>query len=283
MSITRDGLVVKTGSLAQLRYLMRTSVTAHWRLPGRSRAPGGGARPSHRRDGRLRPGGHTGMSAFVGALATIGIESTGSQPPTLEDLPLPAPLQPGRGLDRRDAAACGRPCRTDLAAETDGNSGPRSRVGDGGRARAGRYGCWGVCGARPRRVGDGRAGPGALRAGSPLLPAPCRPWCGGFSSPPSWLGGSGAVGAARVGTRPLAVRAQPDPAEGSWRPVSSCSGWAQPLSWLCWAWSVGGPRPGGVTPREVRMGPGRCRWRHEADALTGQAGRAAVSKAPRPC
>jgi len=87
VSIIREGVVVETGSLAQLRYLMRTSVTAHLAAP-----PVGLERLEGVHD--LRVDGSdvsaqvdtTGMSAFVGALAATGIESMVSQPPTLEDL-----------------------------------------------------------------------------------------------------------------------------------------------------------------------------------------------------
>ncbi|HSK28195.1 MAG TPA: ABC transporter ATP-binding protein [Jiangellales bacterium] len=87
VSIIRDGAVVETGSLAQLRHLMRTAVTARLAtapvgleaLPGVHDLRVDGVDVSAQVDA-------AGMSAFVGALAATGIESMESQPPTLEDL-----------------------------------------------------------------------------------------------------------------------------------------------------------------------------------------------------
>jgi ABC-2 type transport system ATP-binding protein len=87
VSIIRQGVVVETGTLAQMRHLTRTSVTARLRT-----APGALDR---------LPGVHdlqvvdtdvsaqvesAAMSEFVAVLAAAGIESLVSHPPTLEEL-----------------------------------------------------------------------------------------------------------------------------------------------------------------------------------------------------
>ncbi len=87
LSIVRDGRVVESGSLADLRHLTRTSVSARTDRPvvGLDRIAG-----VHdlRVDGDLVSAqvDASGMSAFVGALSAAGVRSLESRPPTLEDL-----------------------------------------------------------------------------------------------------------------------------------------------------------------------------------------------------
>ncbi|MDP4015396.1 MAG: ABC transporter ATP-binding protein [Candidatus Nanopelagicales bacterium] len=87
VTIIREGVVVDTGTLAELRHLTRTSMTAEL-----SSTPTGLERIAGVHD--LEITGNTvsaqvdsaGMSEFTSALAAVGIESLVSQPPTLEEL-----------------------------------------------------------------------------------------------------------------------------------------------------------------------------------------------------
>ena len=87
VSIIRAGVVVETGSLADLRHLTRTTVAATLAGPpvGLDRLPGvhdlrvAGAQV----EAEVEP---SAMSSFVAALATVGVVTLDSRPPTLEDL-----------------------------------------------------------------------------------------------------------------------------------------------------------------------------------------------------
>jgi ABC-2 type transport system ATP-binding protein len=87
VSIIRDGKVVETGRLDQLRHLTRTSVTAEvTTVPhGLDRIDGVHdlAVNEHRIAAQVEP--HA-MDALMQALSTAGIRSLTSQPPTLEEL-----------------------------------------------------------------------------------------------------------------------------------------------------------------------------------------------------
>ncbi len=87
VSIIRQGVVVETGTLEQMRHLTRTSVTARLRsapdaldrLPGVHDLVVTGTDVSAQVESAA-------MSEFVAVLAAAGIESLVSQPPTLEEL-----------------------------------------------------------------------------------------------------------------------------------------------------------------------------------------------------
>jgi ABC-2 type transport system ATP-binding protein len=87
VSIIREGVVVETGTLEQLRHLTRTSVTARLStvpegladLPGVHDLRIAGTEV----DAQVEP---AAMSGFVAALASAGVVSLESRPPTLEDL-----------------------------------------------------------------------------------------------------------------------------------------------------------------------------------------------------
>ncbi|MEZ5115714.1 MAG: ABC transporter ATP-binding protein [Candidatus Nanopelagicales bacterium] len=87
VSIIREGVVVETGTLAQLRHLTRTTVTARV-----TAIPDGLDRIAGVHDLRVR-GDEVGaevdamaMSEFVAALSNAGVVTLESRPPTLEDL-----------------------------------------------------------------------------------------------------------------------------------------------------------------------------------------------------
>jgi ABC-2 type transport system ATP-binding protein len=87
VSIVRDGRTVETGTLGELRHLTRTSIEAELvrppvgvvNLPGVHDAVVEGNRLSCQVDTSV-------ISELLGALATIGVTSLRSQPPTLEQL-----------------------------------------------------------------------------------------------------------------------------------------------------------------------------------------------------
>ena len=88
LSIIRDGRVVETGTLDQMRHLRRTSVTAVLR-----RAPDDARRPARRprRRGRRHAGDLPGRRRRPSTrcwqtLSAAGVESLTTQPPTLEEL-----------------------------------------------------------------------------------------------------------------------------------------------------------------------------------------------------
>jgi ABC-2 type transport system ATP-binding protein len=87
VSIIRQGVVVETGTLADLRHLTRTAVTAQVRtvpstlhsLPGVHDLAVAGTTVS----AQVEP---EALAGFVSALAAGGVDSLRSQPPTLEEL-----------------------------------------------------------------------------------------------------------------------------------------------------------------------------------------------------
>ncbi len=87
VSIIRNGQIVETGSLEQMRHLSRTSITATLRRPldGLAQLPG---LHSVAVDGtRLTCEVDTAaLDVLLTALGTVGVVSLVSQPPTLEDL-----------------------------------------------------------------------------------------------------------------------------------------------------------------------------------------------------
>jgi ABC-2 type transport system ATP-binding protein len=87
VSIIRSGVVVETGSLASLRHLTRTSVTAEVRQvpPDLSTIPGvHGLRIEGSRIAAEADAG--GLAALLSALSGAGLLSLESRPPTLEEL-----------------------------------------------------------------------------------------------------------------------------------------------------------------------------------------------------
>ena len=87
VSIIRDGRVVETGSLEQLRHLTRTQVTADVaQIPrGLTNLPGvhDVVVEAHRITASVEP---HGLAALTSALGAAGITSLTSEPPTLEEL-----------------------------------------------------------------------------------------------------------------------------------------------------------------------------------------------------
>ena len=87
VSIIRDGRVVETGRLEQLRHLTRTSVTADvTTVPeGLDRLPGVHdlVVENHRVSAQVEP---HGLTPLLQALGAAGLRSLTSQPPTLEEL-----------------------------------------------------------------------------------------------------------------------------------------------------------------------------------------------------
>jgi ABC-2 type transport system ATP-binding protein len=87
VSIIRDGVVVETGTLEDLRHLTRTSVTAEVRA-----VPTGLAALSGVHDVRIDAGQvsaqveHSALSAVMALLSDAGLLRLTSQPPTLEEL-----------------------------------------------------------------------------------------------------------------------------------------------------------------------------------------------------
>lgn len=87
VSIIRDGRTVESGTLAELRHLTRTSVTARVAASPAALADIDGVHDVTVSDGEVRAQVENGaMPAFVAALAEAGVLELQSQPPTLEDL-----------------------------------------------------------------------------------------------------------------------------------------------------------------------------------------------------
>ncbi|MBB5780278.1 ABC transporter ATP-binding protein [Nonomuraea jabiensis] len=89
ITIIRDGKVVESGTLAQLRHLTRTTVVAGTATPvtGLDRLPG--VHDVKTEGGSVRFGVDAGhLDAAIRHLATFGIDSLVSHPPTLEELML---------------------------------------------------------------------------------------------------------------------------------------------------------------------------------------------------
>ena len=87
VSIIRDGVVVETGTISQLRHLTRTAVQAQVaRVPaGLEQLPGvhDVVVAGHRVTASVEP---AGLAALMAALSGAGITSLTSNPPTLEEL-----------------------------------------------------------------------------------------------------------------------------------------------------------------------------------------------------
>ncbi|MFJ6738941.1 ATP-binding cassette domain-containing protein [Streptomyces sp. NPDC091279] len=87
VSIIRAGRTVESGSLAELRHLTRTSVTAELAGPPGELAALPGVHDLDVRGGRVRFQADTGeLDAVLRSLATIGVRSLTTTPPTLEEL-----------------------------------------------------------------------------------------------------------------------------------------------------------------------------------------------------
>jgi ABC-2 type transport system ATP-binding protein len=87
VSIIRDGRVVETGPLEQLRHLTRTSVVADVATvpPGLDQLPGVHdlVVENHRVSAQVEP---HGLAALMRALSAAGVQTLTSKPPTLEEL-----------------------------------------------------------------------------------------------------------------------------------------------------------------------------------------------------
>jgi ABC-2 type transport system ATP-binding protein len=87
VSIIRNGRNVETGTLAELRHLTRTSVTAETAEPVPDLSDLAGVHDIHRNGTHVHCEVDTAeLDAFVRRLATAGVRSLTSQPPTLEEL-----------------------------------------------------------------------------------------------------------------------------------------------------------------------------------------------------
>jgi len=87
VSIIRNGRNVETGTLAELRHLTRTSVTAETAEPIPDLSDLAGVHDIHRNGTHVHcEVDTTELDAFVRRLATAGVRSLTSQPPTLEEL-----------------------------------------------------------------------------------------------------------------------------------------------------------------------------------------------------
>ncbi|MBI1350709.1 MAG: ATP-binding cassette domain-containing protein [Actinomycetales bacterium] len=87
VSIIRDGRIVESGTLAELRHLTRTSVTATIERGADGLADLPGVHDLVMEDGRVTAQVESdAMPGFVAALAGSGVLTLESHPPTLEDL-----------------------------------------------------------------------------------------------------------------------------------------------------------------------------------------------------
>ena len=87
VSIIRDGRTVESGTLADLRHLTRTSISAELSAPPNGLARVRGVHDLTVEGNRVRFEVDDGeLSAVLGELARIGVRSLASQPPTLEEL-----------------------------------------------------------------------------------------------------------------------------------------------------------------------------------------------------
>jgi ABC-2 type transport system ATP-binding protein len=87
VSIIRDGRIVETGTLDEMRYLTRTSIHVRTERPltGIDRLPGVHGFESHHDGGAFEVDSEH-LSATITHLATYGVLDLESNPPTLEDL-----------------------------------------------------------------------------------------------------------------------------------------------------------------------------------------------------
>jgi ABC-2 type transport system ATP-binding protein len=87
VSIIRDGRIVESGTLDELRHLTRTSVTASVTRPPEGLGALPGVHDLVIEDGRVTAQVESdAMPGFVEALAGSGVLALESHPPTLEDL-----------------------------------------------------------------------------------------------------------------------------------------------------------------------------------------------------
>jgi ABC-2 type transport system ATP-binding protein len=87
ISIIRSGRVVQRGSLAELRHLTRTTVTAETALPATGLTAVEGVHDARSSDGRITFDVDSDrLDAVVQVLATLGVRSLAVHPPTLEEL-----------------------------------------------------------------------------------------------------------------------------------------------------------------------------------------------------
>jgi ABC-2 type transport system ATP-binding protein len=87
ISIIRNGAVVQSGTLAELRHLTRTTVIAETAAPATHIADVPGVHNPEFADGRVAfdvDSDH--LDAAVAALSALGIRSLTAHPPTLEEL-----------------------------------------------------------------------------------------------------------------------------------------------------------------------------------------------------
>ncbi len=110
VSIIREGRVVDTGRLEELRHLTRTSVTADVSAvpPGLDAIPGvhDVVVVNHRVSAQVEP---SGLAPLMRALTDVGLHSLVSQPPTLEDLFLRHYGPAARAVPSAAASGLGRP------------------------------------------------------------------------------------------------------------------------------------------------------------------------------
>ncbi|QCB96640.1 ABC transporter ATP-binding protein [Arthrobacter sp. PAMC25564] len=110
VSIIREGRVVDTGRLEELRHLTRTSVTADVAAvpPGLDAIPGvhDVVVVNHRVSAQVEP---SGLAPLMRALTDVGLHSLVSQPPTLEDLFLRHYGPAARAVPTAAASGTGRP------------------------------------------------------------------------------------------------------------------------------------------------------------------------------
>ena len=87
VTIIRQGRTVQTGTLAELRHLTRTSISAETRQPAAGLATMAGVHGLRAEDGRVSfdvDGDQ--LDAVITALGQLGVVSLASHPPTLEEL-----------------------------------------------------------------------------------------------------------------------------------------------------------------------------------------------------
>ncbi|WP_117215401.1 ABC transporter ATP-binding protein [Allorhizocola rhizosphaerae] len=87
VSIIRQGRIVETGTLAQLRHLTRTAITAELAGPPNGLADLTGVHDLHVEDHRVRlQVDSSELDSVLRRLTAVGVRSLTSQPPTLEEL-----------------------------------------------------------------------------------------------------------------------------------------------------------------------------------------------------
>jgi ABC-2 type transport system ATP-binding protein len=87
VTIIRDGRAVETGTLAEMRHLTRTSIEASLVGPAAGLEKLPGVHDLQRHNGTVRFDVDTAeLDAVLRQLATVGVRSLTSQPPTLEEL-----------------------------------------------------------------------------------------------------------------------------------------------------------------------------------------------------